>query len=67
MQIRINGRLETLTDGAVSLEGIVVRKGLKPERVVIEWNRRIIPRAEWPSIQVQEQDEIEIVSFVGGG
>ena len=67
MQIRINGRVEIVTEETVNLEDLVIRKGLMPERVVVEWNRRIVSREEWPSIRLQEQDEIEIVSFVGGG
>lgn len=67
MRICINGQTEILTEEAVSLEDMVIRRGLAPERIVLEWNRQIIPREEWPSIRVQEDDRIEIVSFVGGG
>jgi sulfur carrier protein len=49
------------------LHELITGKGLIPERVVIEVNLEIIPRERWPSISVREDDQIEIVSFVGGG
>lgn len=41
--------------------------GLKPERLAIEVNHRIIRRSEWSSTALAEGDKVEIVHFVGGG
>ncbi|OPY85163.1 MAG: Sulfur carrier protein ThiS [Syntrophus sp. PtaU1.Bin208] len=67
MRVRINGREENLPEGLVSLQELVENRGLVPERVVVEVNLRILPREEWPTVRLREEDSIEIVSFVGGG
>ena len=66
MNIKLNGKLETL-DGLGTLSDLIARRGLIPERIVIEHNERIISREEWGSVRLAESDTIEIVSFVGGG
>jgi len=66
MNIRINGTVE-LIDRAGSIAELIAGKGLHPERVVVEHNRRMVPRGEWPDVMLKEDDSIEIVSFVGGG
>jgi thiamine biosynthesis protein ThiS len=37
------------------------------ERVAIERNLNILPRADWNQTQVKPNDSFEIVHFVGGG
>lgn len=67
MNIRINGVNVVLSQETINLHELVIEKGLVPERVVMEVNLEVIPRERWTSVQVQEHDQIEIVSFVGGG
>lgn len=66
MVIRINGKDEVV-EKTVNLAGLVARKKLPPETIVIEHNRCIVPRDEWEKAAVRENDIVEIVSFVGGG
>lgn len=66
MIIRINGKEEPV-DKAINIGDIVSQKKLIPDHVVIEHNLKIVPREEWHEIQLKENDNIEIVSFVGGG
>lgn len=66
MQMRINGTPYTL-EGVTNIEQLIIGKGLIPERVVVELNLRIIPRSLWKTALLNDNDEIEIVSFVGGG
>lgn len=66
MVIKINGKNE-LVDKPVNLMDLVSAKGLVPERIVIEHNFRIISKDEWRGTALKENDNIEIVSFVGGG
>ncbi|NLX19937.1 MAG: sulfur carrier protein ThiS [Desulfobulbus sp.] len=65
MQIIINGTQETVS--VSSIAELVTQKGLVPETLVIEWNRQILKQEQWPSIQLQEQDRLELLQFVGGG
>lgn len=67
MNVRINGKEEVLPDGQVDLRELVIRRGLAPERVIIEYNAVVVPREQWPILLLQDGDQVEIVSFVGGG
>lgn len=67
MNIRINGEDVVLSHETMNLHELITEKGLIPERVVMEVNLEIIPRELWPLVQLREHDQIEIVSFVGGG
>ena len=46
---------------------LVEKLGLKPERLAVEINRKIIRKAEWDSTSLSDGDKVEIVHFVGGG
>jgi thiamine biosynthesis protein ThiS len=66
MVIKVNGKQEDI-GVRTRLSEIIREKNLSPEKIVVEYNLRIVVLAEWPDIQVQEDDRIEIISFVGGG
>ena len=66
MNVKINGKQELL-EGADNLFNLVEKGGLNIERIVIEHNYEVIPREKWPAVMLNENDNIEIVSFVGGG
>ena len=55
-----NGTPPKLADFIASL-------GLAGDRVAVEQNGQIVPRANWPTTSVSEGDRFEIVHFVGGG
>lgn len=40
---------------------------LKGDRVALERNGEIVPRAAWGETRLSDGDKIEIVHFVGGG
>jgi sulfur carrier protein len=67
MKIRVNGKDEVLSEKAITLEELVIKKGLVPQTVVIEHNREVTFREKWPLVNVQDNDQIEIVRLVGGG
>ncbi len=66
MIIKINGKEESV-DRAQNLTELISHKGLVADHIVIEHNSRIVPKEEWGSVIIEENDNIEIVSFVGGG
>ena len=49
------------------LQDLIAALDLKGDRVAVELNGTIIPRAEWPTASLAEGDRLEIVHFVGGG
>ncbi len=66
MKIKINGNEEIL-EKPLSLAELAARKNVSPEKAVIEHNLRIVGKEEWPKIILRENDNVEIVSFLGGG
>lgn len=66
MNVTINGEAREVPEG-LSVAGLLAHLGLPPERVAIERNLEILPRAQWESTRVQPVDRYEIVHFVGGG
>jgi thiamine biosynthesis protein ThiS len=69
MQLVLNGQAREfpeLTPGA-NLQDLVTSLGLKGDRVAIEHNGNIGPRADWPGASLAEGDRLEVVHFVGGG
>lgn len=65
IQIIVNGSAETVPPCTIA--ELVARKGLSPGALVVEWNQQIVKQEEWSSVQLQEQDRLELLSFVGGG
>ncbi len=64
--IQVNGNTETIPDG-MTVAGLLEKKGVNPNRVVVELNRRILPREEYASTVLRAGDVMEVVTFVGGG
>ena len=65
MTIRVNGQDREVLDGA-TLRQLVSQFNLVPEKIAIELNRRLV-RADKYDHPLKAGDEIEIVTFVGGG
>lgn len=66
MEIFINGDRKSFAS-SMSLAELIESLGMKGDRVAVEHNRQIVPRAEWSSTSLQDGDRLEIVHFVGGG
>jgi len=64
--ITINGERREIPDG-LNVAGLLEHLGMAENRVAIERNRDILPRAQWRETQVYAGDSFEIVQFVGGG
>ena len=41
--------------------------GFNPEHLVVERNFEIIPKKQFGSVTIQDEDMIEVLRFVGGG
>ena len=65
MLVTINGERKEVPDG-LTVVALLAHLGLAGNRVAIERNLDILPRAQWPETQVAN-DNFEIVHFVGGG
>jgi len=65
MKVVVNGKELDLPQGA-TLRQLVEKFNLQPEKVAIEWNKRLA-RAEKYDQPLRDGDVVEIVTFVGGG
>jgi len=64
--VTINGERREVPEG-LTVAALVEHLGMMQNRVAIERNRDILPRARWQETQVSAGDSFEIVQFVGGG
>lgn len=63
--MKINGEHRELAP--MSVAELLQKEGYQMERVVVERNMEIVPKAEYATTILAPEDEIEVVSFVGGG
>ena len=63
--VRINGEDKDLA-GKNLLE-YLQETGFDPERVVVERNLEIISKKRLSDVTINDEDEIEVLMFVGGG
>ncbi|MHC1761118.1 MAG: sulfur carrier protein ThiS [Negativicutes bacterium] len=66
MNIHVNGVSTEVQEGT-SILTFVIKKGLKPGTVVVERNLDIVLREKWDTVLLTQEDQLQIVSFVGGG
>jgi sulfur carrier protein len=65
----LNGQSRSFTtlSQSSSLDALVAELGLQGDRVAVEHNGTIVPRASWPETVLGAGDRLEVVHFVGGG
>lgn len=66
IEVVINGEACRVADGE-RLTDLLARLELPAQRVAVELNLDIIPRARWAETVLADGDRLEIVHFVGGG
>jgi len=66
LSIRVNGAHRRVPAG-ISVADLALELGLEPAKVAVERNLEIVPRSTLAEVAVEEGDEYEIVTFVGGG
>ncbi len=66
MKVRINSEEREIPDG-LTVTALLDHLGMARDRIAIERNLDILPRANWQTTTVQPNDSFEIVHLVGGG
>ena len=66
MNVTVNGESRTLEPDA-SLGKLLEQLGLSGKRIAVEVNRDIVPRSDYDSYRLSENDTVEIVNAIGGG
>jgi len=66
MLLHLNGEEREFPDG-LTVGALIAQLGMKSDRVAVELNLEIVPRAQWDTVQLKNSDKLEVVHFVGGG
>jgi thiamine biosynthesis protein ThiS len=64
--VKLNGELREVPEG-LTLEALIERLKLPRDRVAVERNLEIVPKARWNATPIQPGDQLEVVHLVGGG
>ena len=65
MTIHVNGHPKDVPD-STTVAQLIEQHNLTPQKVAVELNRRLIRTEKYDTV-LKPGDEIEIVTFVGGG
>ena len=66
IKIKLNGKLKTINNKS-TLFNIVQKNKIPLAKVAIELNQEIVDKKNIKSINLKNNDKIEIVHFIGGG
>jgi sulfur carrier protein len=66
IDVVINGQARQIADGT-SVLALIGELGLGGKPVAVERNREIVPRAQHGTTVLAAGDQLEVVTFVGGG
>ncbi len=66
MRIIVNGQTES-ADAEATIASLIETHNLEPLRVAVEVNEQLVRRRDFEDTQLQADDRVEIVTFVGGG
>lgn len=66
LSISVNGQHRRVIAG-ITIAELAAELGLEPTKVAVERNMEIVPRSTLGQVRVDDGDDFEIVTFVGGG
>ncbi len=66
VELVVNGDVQQVPPG-LNVSALLIHLGIAGQRVAIERNSDILPRAAWDRTPVSAGDRFEIVHLVGGG
>ena len=64
--MKLNGEVITLS-APVCLKTLLTEQGYTGLRIAVELNGDIVPKDQYESTEIHDNDTLEVVSFVGGG
>jgi len=66
MKLTVNGEAQEVP-ASMTVAGLLAHLQIAAPRVAVELNRAIVPRAQHAEQALSDGDQVEIVTFVGGG
>ena len=64
--VRVNGN-EISGESIRTINDLLLSFGLNENRVVVELNGNIVSKEDYRNVNLNDDDTIEVISFVGGG
>jgi len=62
---KVNG--ESMNVDGMTVRELITKLNFDETKIVVEKNLEIVPKSSYDTVFVSEADELEVVSFVGGG
>lgn len=66
LQIVVNGTERTVSPGQ-TIADLLAEMQQNPKYLAVERNKNLVPRSQHANCQLEQGDQIEIVTLVGGG
>lgn len=66
LEITVNGQVRHVRPG-MTVAALIAELGFAERPVAVERNRHVVPRAKHDSTLLEDGDQLELVTFVGGG
>lgn len=63
--VKING--QESDSAGMTIAQYILTTDYNMERIAVEKNEQIVPKAQYATTVIEDGDNIEVVSFVGGG
>ncbi len=68
MQVVVNGNTETFSEASLTVAELLNVSGVEsPDLVSVQLNGEFVNRTNYSSTQLEDQDEVEFLYFMGGG
>ncbi|MBM7553797.1 sulfur carrier protein ThiS [Thalassobacillus pellis] len=67
MEIQVNGKIKQLPKEVETVADLLHYFGLDAKMVIVEQNKEIVSKDNFQGANLQSNDTIELVRFVGGG
>ncbi|MFA7074755.1 MAG: sulfur carrier protein ThiS [Endomicrobiaceae bacterium] len=64
--MKVNGKI-ILLQKDINLFDFLINNNYEISKIAVELNKKIIVKAEFKNIALNDSDSLEIVTFVGGG
>ena len=66
VKVRVNAEFREVVEGT-TVDQLIRDLGVVKGPVAVELNREILPRSKHAELKLKDGDQLEIVTFVGGG
>ena len=66
IEIQLNGKPHSLSEG-VNIDFLLEELSIPKGKVAIELNRKVLHKENYTKTVLKNNDQVEIVTFIGGG